>query len=571
MAKTRGKSGTNKLNDMKSKFTITLLAAMASVTSLTATAGEFDKNSVRSENRVETLIKATQESRSAARKTVARKATPGAIITERPEGKGTPYVVEGVSYMLTWSGVGMEEFENTPSEIVDAGNGEVYVFNIIPSAMSKGWVKGTRDGNTITIPLPQVIDEIAFGGEIYRYYADCLKCVDSSYLGFSSFEVDETIDSITMTATEDGGWHLDLPDNGSSILGMTSDEGGDFFWIGYADVISNWKNIPWNMTVVDDDFIFADYACVADGAGVVVGYAKDGDEVFIKGISSRFPDSVVKGSLKDGKVSFDSYQYLGTYIDPADGSMNFGFFLGCEWGLVVDPYDGYEYYGYNPIDAAVFDYDEENNSLTMTEEGAIYITSSLGSLTPLDLYWMPEIYAQASEIDPQPLKPVLEEIGEWDEYWNYGTVGVRISNLNAEGYVLNAADMYYVVELDGVPMESPAILDFADASDLIPFNYIDWNIIAGWDSYREIRIYDANVKDISVYMVYIDADKVRHESPKLDVVYNPTGIESVAVGAGDIRYYDMTGIEIAKPLEGRPYIVKSTDKNGRIVTEKRIR
>lgn len=504
----------------------------------------------------EKMFRAAQASKKSAVKTYAEETPLDPIIMDRPEGKASEYAADGVLYFLSWSGVGMDEFSMEPSEIVEAENGEVFIHNILADTYCPGWVKGTRDGDVITIPLPQIVEEMEFGEEVIVYCVDYLKCVDKEYLGFDSFEVDRSVKSITMTATEEGGWHLDLPDNGDAILGLTSGEGGENWWIGYADVISEWHPVPWQR-VDASGLKFDQYAMVSDSMGSIVGFARDGSDVYLKGVSKYFPDAVVKGTVENGRAVFDSYQYLGI------ADMKFGFFLGSKYDLIIDEYYGDEYYGYVPVEAAVFDFDETNQSLTMTEEGAIYVTGSISEMLPFEILWMPVFYSQPEYVTPEPMAPTFAGMEEWSEYNGYGTVAFNVSNLNAEGYVLDSDRTYYVVEQDGVPMESPAHLAFDDSEYLIPLRYIDWDLIRGWDSLREIRIYDENVKTVSVYLVYIDEEGVRHESDKLLIILDPTEVGSMSAQPDDAQIYDLTGMRVANP-HGGVYIRVQDGKTSKV-------
>ena len=77
------------------------------------------------------------------------------IITSPAEGVRRVYTRSGMSYR---NGNGIETVEQSGAvHIVECTDGTVYVHNILSGFPSGAWVKGTRQGNTITIPSKQPI------------------------------------------------------------------------------------------------------------------------------------------------------------------------------------------------------------------------------------------------------------------------------------------------------------------------------------------------------------------------------------------------------------------------------
>ncbi len=114
-----------------------------------------------------------------------------------------------MSYAMSWSGVTTEEYWEKTSEFIEDGNGNIYISNILSTANCPGWVKGTIDGDKITIPVPQTVQMIPYGEETFCYQIDVMKYIDGAELDNYAFEVDESVSAVTMTKQEDGSWHLD--------------------------------------------------------------------------------------------------------------------------------------------------------------------------------------------------------------------------------------------------------------------------------------------------------------------------------------------------------------------------
>ena len=231
----------------------------------------------------------------------------GPMITERPSGVSSIWCVDAVCYELNWNGIGIEEYENSPSEFIETGDGEIYISNLGVNALAPGWAKGTIENDQITIPLPQIVEEMNYMDVTYVYELVCLRYIDGMPLDFDAFEVAEDITSITMSKTETG-WHLDLPDNGSIILGLYSPT--EDLWVGYANIIANWRPAPWELVTMPEGLTTIDYGMVADSQGYVVKGVSFDNELYLQGISSMFPESLIKGKIEGDKAVFESNQLL---------------------------------------------------------------------------------------------------------------------------------------------------------------------------------------------------------------------------------------------------------------------
>lgn len=468
----------------------------------------------------------------------------GELITTAPEGTVTNWVVNGYSYVMSWSGVSMEENINCISQMVETEDGEIYILGILSSSQSPGWVKGTRDGDVITIPVPQRIEEILFGDVVYVYQIDVLNYIDGEPLDNFAFEVDESVNSITMTKTE-SGWHLDLPDNGSTILGLTCANEGEQLWSGYASIISNWSPIPWIETNAPSAPA-SQYAMVYDGEGRLVNVAFDANECYIQGIAGPFPKSWIKGEVTDeNSIIFPSNQFLG--ISTGSG-MEMGLFQGGIYGLVED--DGYEYMNYIPQPTAVFDYDSESKTLSMKEQ-AVLINTSDTVTRCLNIYWEPSLYPQPIDIETIPQKPVAVEVSAYESGWGYGSITFSMTNLNEEGYVIPTEDLYFSVRFDGKPIE-------VNGKAMIPFGYFDYELIRKYGSEYNVRFYDENAKEAEVELICIKADGEEFHSPVLVMNLDPSAVETIGIENRGIQYFDLTGRRIMHPEAGS-MVIKVVD------------
>lgn len=459
----------------------------------------------------------------------------GPMITERPSGVPSIWCVDAVCYELNWNGIGIEEYENSPSEFIETGDGEIYISNLGVNALAPGWAKGTIENDQITIPLPQIVEEMNYMDITYVYELVCLRYIDGMPLDFDAFEVAEDITSITMSKT-DTGWHLDLPDNGSIILGLYSPT--EDLWVGYANIIANWRPAPWELVTIPEGLTPIDYGMVADSQGFVVKGGILDNEIYLQGISSMFPESVIKGKIEGDKAVFESNQLLGIW------DSSFIFFQGGEYGEVYDEYFGDYYYDYYPVENLTFDYNKETGSLTVNEAKAILINTELDATRLLQLFWMPQLLPQPSDIDITLKTPEFVSVDEID-YWGDGYFTFSLDNFNDQGYVINPNNLYFFVTIDDIPF---SLNGDEDSDNLIPFNYNDYYRVTKNGDKRTMLYYEGQSK-ATVTLVYIGPDGNRIESDTLTILLDTNGVENIQKES-PAKYYDLMGRKINHPGKG---------------------
>lgn len=134
------------------------------------------------------------------------------------------------------------------------------------------------------------------------------------------------------------------------------------------------------------------------GRYVNVGF--DGDDVYLNGISSMFPDAWIKGSAADGKVTIPSHQYIGA--DEVNSS--FGFFYGATEEQVYNEEWDFWYTVTNFADNLTFDYDAA--ARTMTTEGTLLINKGDGEVYAIESFTAPRIAVHSEVTDFTPMDPI---------------------------------------------------------------------------------------------------------------------------------------------------------------------
>ena len=169
--------------------------------------------------------------------------------------------------------------------------------------LPEAWIKGTRDGNTVTFPNSQLLGSY----EVLLYF----KCAELDLTTGATTQKD-------LVLTFDGEDTYTTYD----YVFITADK-NDLFYLNYYQGLTISKQpdtlveAPEDMEVKEYKY---NYTTTFDGSTMIneqksanVGFV--GDEVYIQGLWEYLPEAWVKGKLIDGKLVIDMPQYLGTYED----------------------------------------------------------------------------------------------------------------------------------------------------------------------------------------------------------------------------------------------------------------
>ena len=229
------------------------------------------------------------------------------IITSPAEGESKFYARAGKEYYVYNQQLYVGDQEGM-TEMVECTDGTIYIKDFVSSVNSGTWVKGTKSGNTITIPAKQVV----WYGSSYGIYLAKATYVDGT--GWSEVDGDFTltIDGNTIT--------LNGTDSNNPVAGFWTD---DFAFAGYG----NYETVftydptyePPTLVVLPDGAVVETwYQEQTDkgGSGDTDGLTKVafvGNDVYLSGLFKNFPDSWIKGTISGTTVTFSGLQFLGAY------------------------------------------------------------------------------------------------------------------------------------------------------------------------------------------------------------------------------------------------------------------
>lgn len=319
------------------------------------------------------------------------------IITAPDEGVTKYYTRTGKAFYVSNSSVYSEDQSGIVT-ILEAEGGKVYIKDPVSHYSQGTWVEGTKDGNTITVAAGQ---PLAWNANYSTTFSLNWGNVQTSQTGNTyikgegdiTFTVDDEAGTITLDGSSD-----------QKIIGIFWDD--DNSWSGYGDYGTVWTLNTEYEPASTDPIVLPDGAEVqnwyADGAGssavptdVMVAFV--GNEVYISGLTSKFPDAWIKGTLDGTTVTFSKLQFVGMY----NSTMPI-------WAVGADSQTG-------ALQDFTMTYDSEAQTLTLDEnqllvfnaaEDRMYYISYIESLT---------IYAEKpapAQIDELPYVNTFDDAAE---------------------------------------------------------------------------------------------------------------------------------------------------------------
>lgn len=238
------------------------------------------------------------------------------LITAPAEGEHKFYTRQGGAWYNN-NGYLDEDTQSGHVEIVECADGTIYVKDIVSHLSNDTWVKGTKDGNTITVSTGQpVAYSTAYFATLSIYWGR----INSAG---TSMEKDASAESVTFTI--DGDAISMLESDEYNFMGIFWDDDNSFS--GYGDFQTVWT--------YDAEYVPASTELVTPPDGLetsqlyLVGYTYSGEEatkvktvvnvgfagndVYLQGLFKSFPESWIKGTVDGGIVTFPKFQYLGAY------------------------------------------------------------------------------------------------------------------------------------------------------------------------------------------------------------------------------------------------------------------
>ena len=240
------------------------------------------------------------------------------IITAPGDGVVKVYKNAGSGYYVSNQQV-YKTAQSGTTQIVECEDGTVYFKDIVSTGSYGVWVKGTKVGNTITVPTKQ---PVAYSSD----YGATISVRWGALSGQNVVAADNTADNFTFVVDDVAGT-ISLQGT-SEALFMATLWDDDDSWTGYGvyETVYTYDHdyvAPTTVTVtppagLETETWYASGHTYSQSAGQVafestikVGF--DGSDVYLQGVFSRFPDAWMKGTISGSTVTFAGLQVQGDY------------------------------------------------------------------------------------------------------------------------------------------------------------------------------------------------------------------------------------------------------------------
>ena len=418
---------------------------------------------------------------------------------------------------------------------------DVYFQHLLAGVDIDTWVKGTIDGNTITIPLGQFISYSESNN--YGKYLTMAEVSDHLVpADEEDFVATNDTESTEITYTIDGNTIIQNGTNANYTLTTAwSDDEYVYYWGSqggeYETVLTLDEGYTPPQLVVlpegvePEEWTLEGTYNTSSGASPKkynVMVAVDGDDIYVSGLAYYFQEAFLKGTIVGNQVIFEAGQLVG------EDEYGPEYMVG---------YDG------NSITDIVFDYDA--NAQTLTQKTNYIIENSSQNTLDFWGYWRNvTISAEVEElvaiqlpdgIETEPYKlnaKVEEEAYETEVLVGFDGVDVYfvgLSDILPEGVTKATKNNYGQYVVPANQYVGTYVYDFF---------FTDFNSEELEDIVFE---YDEATNTFSTDQYYLNASKssLLYYEKYTDVTITKTPSVSTAISAIDadsqVRYYDLQG------------------------------
>lgn len=265
----------------------------------------------------------------------------------------------GTAYFNQNQSVSMAKQSGMVTVVEDGNN--VWIKDFITRYSVGSWVKGTKNGNTITVAARQPLSYSAQYGASTSLRWGVITAdgkIGNADNNAEAFTFTVNSDVLTLEGTQAFGGSAD-----ALFVGAFWDDDNSFTGYGDAETVLTY----------DPTYVAPSTELVTPPAGLevtgwymncssvsssgetpvknqAINVAFAGNDIYVQGITTAFPTAWVKGTVSGTSVKFDKFQYVGSY----DGS------LDC-WFIGLDP-------ATSELKDATAAYDAETKTITFNED-----------------------------------------------------------------------------------------------------------------------------------------------------------------------------------------------------------
>lgn len=492
------------------------------------------------------------------------------IISSQPAGTlYANYSRTGIGwYAYMGTGFATPYYAYIGSVVVD-GN-DYYFLNPFNALTTGTWVKGTREGDVITVKTPQPILEYTDSetGQPTTLYAKRLVW-NSDSTGFQPDTLaDGSIDyDITYRVSGDS---IIQTDGGQLALCSADDD-----WYGYGDEQVEYNLVTDEVNEVPEGLNFDTYTLAYSGQDgtadtLVAKVALTDDKVYLTDLYPNIHTCVV-GSRQGNTVTFPSGQYLGA--NSYYGSHLY--FMGATACKVWDPVYEETYDSYVLNDKVTFTLGEGN---VLTSDSTYVLNAGNSTLYYIQDFVHPELTPYV-ETPATPLTPYsLECDFSNDPTSGYNYVSFYMDKTDKDGNFINPAHLAYqliTADADATNQEpytfyADTYTGLTDDTDRVDYSFTNGTNILGSYNQRYVILYDEFYSRIGVRSVYTVGNDTRFSDVAWFTTDNISSITDSGKTVKRIDYYDAAGRHLTTPTRGF-YIRSVTYTDGTVKNTKLLK
>lgn len=462
-----------------------------------------------------------------------------------PEGTDETFIMN-VTENSYWGEENVDGYKMTIRRSADGK--KIYFQDLTPgyngddNTEGYSWVEGYLNGDDITIPAGQVL----YKSPNQTLYLQVITVDEFGQVKEFKNNIHFTFDGENIKQA-DNSEYIGVYENGE-----TNDDAGFFIFMNNFEIMP----ISDIVTYTPPTGVEVEQWMMTSGNGSrFVKVARDGNKVYIAGLSTIAPNDYIVGTIENGQLIFRSGSILtsGTYkyirlIGASEGEPD-------EWG---NPQ-------LNMTSGFVFDINETEDHFTLTPYNDYIVEASYFSFTMLNGINNVEIFRYAGDVAATPANP---EIKIWSEADAFIQINVPCHDVN--GNFINPNKITYRIYLDGEPhLFTPEAYEYLTESMTdIPYNFTDQFDIYSNGTIKTIYLHAPAFKTLEVQSTYT----VNGDSRSSDRIQF-SGIDAIEADHGTIEnetYTDILGRTVTHPTQGSLLIKTTTYSDGTQTITKHI-
>lgn len=476
------------------------------------------------------------------------------------DGESRDYYRKTVAYFVVGDNVQQARMEGSACQLTFGENNEVYIYNPFSEHATYSYIKGTREGDTITFHTPQVVD--------FQYNDDFTETTNIYATKFRKKWLNETTYTFVADSVDTDlkyvlkGDSISLVGGDSIMVALANDEN---VWGGYGNAGDVMREFSDTELELPDDAEPLTYSMIdANGTGKGVKVAFKDDDVYIQGIATAHPDSWVKGKVQGDKITLPSMQYLGL-----NNTYNYYFYLaGAKADTIHDEEDDTYYLEYTLVPEVTMSLDNETHSFKT--DYALLVNAGKGMMSYDEAFNAP-VFKPFNDVKATPATPIVTTYMPYKEDVGYGGLMFIQPTEDADGNWINPDKMAYIIYTDDTAYEFTTDLYGGLEENLteVPYSFTDDNDFTQQEGEHVVYFYEGGYSKMGVQSVYYGGGE-RTTSP---IVYaNTTGINGshAAETPVSVAYYDLQGRRLSGAAHGLT-IMKATYADGSLKVMKHIR